>query len=354
MKKLVQLSVLIALFSVYKTNAQITVTNANMPASGDTIRYSNCRPSSINYSSTGANIFWDYDTLVPQGQGIFDYTPAASTPYFFYFLGGDYGLKVSDSIGVATFKLKNIYDFYKNTTGAFETKGIGFEYSGFPLAATYNPVDKIYVFPLNYLDHDSTPYKVTASITTATLSFSYSEFGYRITDVDGWGVIKTPYDSTACLRIVSTTYGKDSINYEGIGFAIPDVQRSYKWVSIYEKIPMLEVDGTYTGGNFAPNKAFYRDGLVRSFAGIKPVADLSNQVSVYPNPTNGDLFICTKSPDVSTINLFDVNGIMVASYKASGIVTKVSTQGLAKGCYYYTVNTTDAKQAVSGKVIVIN
>ncbi len=351
MKKILQLSILFSLFLVHKTNAQITVTNANMPASGDTIRYSNCRPSSINYSFTGANIFWDYDTLVPQSQGIYDYTPATSTPYFFYFTGGDYGLKIADSIGFATYKFYNVYDFYKNTAAAFETKGIGFTYSGFPLAATYNPVDKIYVFPLNYLNHDSTPYKVTVALTSTV---SYSQFGYRITDVDGWGVIKTPYDSAACLRIVSTTYGKDSINYSGFGFANPNVQRSYKWVSIYEKIPMLEIDGTYTGGNFAPNKAFYRDGLVRTFAGIKPVTDISNEISVYPNPTNGDLFICTKSPDVSIINLFDVSGLLVASYKASGIVTKVSTQGLAKGCYYYSVNSTDAKQVVSGKVIVIN
>jgi hypothetical protein len=350
MKKLIQLSILFALilFS-FKAKAQITITNANMPASGDTIRYSSCKPSSVNYTVTGANVFWNYDTLVPTGQGLYNYTPASATPYAFYFLGGDYGLKIADSIGVATYKFYNVYDFYKNTTAAFETKGIGFTYSGFPLAATYNPVDKIYVFPLNYLNHDSTPYKVTVALTSTV---SYTQFGYRITDVDGWGVIKTPYDSVACLRLISTTYGKDSINYNGFGFANPNVQRSYKWMSVTEKIPVLELDGTYTGGNFVPTQARYRD-KIRSFAGIKQITETNIKISLYPNPTSGDLYIYSSSTDVLTINIYDVSGVLVETYKTNGMITKASMQNLSKGCYFYNTSTKDGALISTGKIIII-
>lgn len=350
MKKIISLSILSALFLFNKTNAQIVVTHTNMPAMGDTIRYSNVKTNSVNYSLTGTNFFWNYDTLVPVNQGMYNYTPASSTPYAFYFVG-DYGLKIADSIGAATLKFYNVYDFYKNTTAAFETKGMGFTYSGFPIGANYSTPDQIYVFPLTYANHDSTLYKVSIAPTS---TLSYTQYGYRITDVDGWGVIKTPYDSVPCIRVVSTAYGKDSINYSGFPITIPDVQRSYKWLSLTEKIPVLELSGPYTGGNFTPNVARFRDGLLRSFAGIKQVADASTKVSVYPNPTNGDLYIYTNSSDASTIHLFDVSGVLVASYKTTDIVTKVSTQNLPKGYYFYRIDTKESKQAATGKIIVID
>ena len=55
-----------------------------MPAMGDTIRYSNVKTTSINYTVTGASMFWNYDTLVPINQGMYNYMPASSTPYAFY------------------------------------------------------------------------------------------------------------------------------------------------------------------------------------------------------------------------------------------------------------------------------
>ena len=41
-----------------------------MPVSGDTIRYSNAKLSSVgDYTTTGANHTWMFDTLVPVSQG---------------------------------------------------------------------------------------------------------------------------------------------------------------------------------------------------------------------------------------------------------------------------------------------
>ena len=47
-----------------KINAQITITSANMPSSGDTIRYSNASLASVgDYTATGSNYNWDFSTL---------------------------------------------------------------------------------------------------------------------------------------------------------------------------------------------------------------------------------------------------------------------------------------------------
>jgi hypothetical protein len=351
MKKSIQLFVLFSLFISKGINAQISITSANMPLSGDTIGYSNCATSSINYTVTGANMYWNYDSLKSQSKGMYNYLAASKTPYAFYYTSAsEYGLKIADSIGTGTYTFKNVFDFYKNSSASFETEGIGFEYSGFPLAAKYSDPDEIYTFPLSYLDHDSTTYRFTIALGTTVY---YGQHGYRINDVDGWGYIKTPYDdSVACIRLVSTTYGKDSINYNGIGFNFPDVQRSYKWMSLTEKIPVLELDGTYTNNTFVPTQARYRDS-VSYVAGIE--THVSNtEVRVFPNPTSGDLYVYTNSPDVSIINLYNVTGVLVASYKTNGPVTTIATQNLPKGSYYYSISNKKAGQVATGKVIVMN
>ena len=353
MKKNVCIILTFCLLFFLNSKAQITITTANMPASGDTIRYSTCKPSTVGYSLTGANVFWNYDSLVPTGQGLYNYQSALSTPYFFYFTGGDFGLKIADSIGTATFKLKNVYDFYKNTAANFTIKGTGFQYSGIPLAANYTTPDQVYVFPLSYLNHDSTPYKVITSITTTTLSFTYAQYGYRITDVDGWGVIKTPFDSVPCIRVVSTTYGKDSINYNGFPFTVPDVQRSYKWLSLTEKIPVLELDGTYTNNTFAPNAAKYRDGI-RYFAGINEVQATPSKILVYPNPGAGDLYICSNTNELESLQIYDLNGSLVATYKVKGVFTSISTRTLSSGSYFYKALDKQSRVLSGGKLILIN
>ena len=352
MKKSVQLFALCSLFLFNKTHAQISITSADMPASGDVIGYYNCATSSISYTTTGANVYWNYDTLKAQSQGFYNYLAASKTPYAFYFTSpSEYGLKIADSIGTGTYTFKNVYDFYKNSTASFETEGIGFQYSGFPLAAFYSDPDEIYSFPLTYLKHDSTTYKFTIALGT---TLYYSQLGYRINDVDGWGYIKTPdYDSVPCIRIVSTTYGKDSINYNGLGFKFPDVQRSYKWLSASEKIPILELDGTYTNNTFIPTQARYKDSL-KYYAGIAPHFSATETVKVFPNPTSGDLYVYTNSQDVSTISLFNVTGLLVGSYKTNGSVTTIPTQSLNKGCYYYSISNQKSGQVTTGKVIVVN
>lgn len=334
MKKQMTGFALLFLFSIGKINAQITITSVNMPASGDTIRYSTCSPTSISYTATGANTFWNYGSLIPTGQGMYNYKAASSTPYFLYFLGGDYGLKIADSINLVVLKLYNVYDFYKNTAASFETKGMGFTYSSLPLGANYSTPDILYSFPLTYLNHDSTPYRLSIALTS---TLSYSQTGYRITDVDGWGIIKTPYDSVPCIRVVSTAYGTDSIHYGAISLPVPDVKRSYKWLSLTEKIPVLELDGTYTNNTFVPTQVIYRDAVNRDITGINKIQALPGTTVVYPNPSSGEIYFYTPDSKVSFIELYDISGALVASNTISGLITKFSLGNLAKGSYFYRI-----------------
>ncbi len=319
----------------------ISITSSNMPGQNDTIRYSTANPLSINVAITGANTTWNFDTLTATGQGLYEYKSAVLTPYAFYFLGlNKYGLKMTDSIGAGTFTFKEVYNFFKKTTADFQAEGIGFKYSGIPLAAYYTDPDEIYSFPLNFSDRDSSTFAFSLQLGTG---ISYTQKGYRINQVDGWGQIKTPYGTANCLRLVSTTYSKDSINYNGIGFSFPNNQRSYKWLSATEKIPMLEVSGSYTANNFVPGQARFRD-KIKQFTGITVNTD--NAISLpHPNPATGLVFLQSLQP-IQAIEVLDLNGKLVYGEKFNSPqkTLNINLSHLSNGVYF--LKMIDLQQAI--------
>lgn len=329
------LILVILCFVIFSAKSQIAITSASMPGSGDTIRYSSSIPNGINFASTGANYFWNYSTLTMQRQDLYEYKAALQTPYSFYFLGlNKYGLKISDSIGVGTFQFKDIFNFFQKTTTVFKTEGIGFKYNNIPLAGYYSDDDELYQFPLNYLDRDSSNFAFSVTIGTG---ISYSQRGYRINEVDGWGSIKTPYDSVACLRLISTSYGIDSINFNGFGFSFPNIQRSYKWLSTTEKIPVLEISGQYQNNNFNPNQVRYRD-IYRSVVGFQNYYN-TNESIIYPNPSNGLFTVYLTENKSGVVNLIDLTGKLIYSSTCNPGINLVDLNNinLSKGVYFISV-----------------
>ncbi len=334
MKKIILTGInLFFLFSVL-AQSPISITSSSMPSSGDTIRYSNANSNGIDYSSTGVNYYWDFSNLISINQDIYQYKSASQTPYAFYFIGSNkYGLKVADSIGAANFKFFDVYNFYKKTTSVFKKEGTGFKYNGIPLAAYYSDDDELYQFPLNYLDRDSSTYAYSISLGATA---SYSQRGYRINEIDGWGYIKTPYDSLPCLRLVSTSYGQDSINFNGFPFSFPNVQRSYKWLSTSEKIPVLEINGQYQNNSFNPTQVRFRD-RYQSVIGLNEW-DNNFELSLFPNPTKDELSVKFSSPLKGILKIIDVNGKSVFNEEVKNEFSKTIhlnqfSEGIYKLCF---------------------
>ncbi|MBS1634885.1 MAG: T9SS type A sorting domain-containing protein [Bacteroidetes bacterium] len=338
---------LLGLYFVFNTSAQITITSASMPGNGDTARVSNAVFSSIgNYTVTGANYTWHFDSLKLNTQTVRNFKSGLLTPYAFYFSSpSKYGEKTQDSIGFATFKFKNIYSFYKKTTAAFSAEGIGFTYSGIPLAGMYSDEDELYQFPLNYADHDSSTFKFKVSLPT--IGF-YGKQGYRINDVDGWGTVYTPFGSASCIRVVSTQYSIDSIGSSFGNFGFPNNMRSYLWLTTTEKVPFLEVTGNLVGSNFTPTQIRYRDSA--RYYNPNPfgvsVQEFSNDVIIggYPNPAHDNLTLSIKASDKAfTAEIFDLSGKMVLSENL-GICSEPANkrmlhiQNLSPGLYLLRIN----------------
>ncbi|MFN5182034.1 MAG: T9SS type A sorting domain-containing protein [Bacteroidota bacterium] len=336
--------------SCHFAQTPITITSANMPGSGDTMRYSIVSPQGFSISFTGANVFWNFDTIQSIGQDVYRYKSSLQTPYAFYFLGlNQYGLKVADTVGLGTFQFLDVYNFFKKTNTYFSAEGTGFKYQGIPLASQYSDDDEIYTFPLNYGDHDSTTYSVTTALGA---TISYAQKGYRINDVDGWGTVKTPYDSVKCIRVVSTSYGVDSINFNGFGFSFPNAQRSYKWLSLTEKIPVLEVSGTLFNGNFNANQVRYRDIYQAPLTSVDESIVDENNIYVFPNPAKEVVYIQNNSKSKISISLYDMRGAVCFKNESQISINEIKLNSLPTGVYQVVVSDVESRTIITKKIIL--
>ncbi len=340
------------------TSAQspITLGNANMPGSGDTLRYTNILLSSLgNYTQTGVNFNWNFGAVVATTQGVRSFKNAFQTPYALFFLAlNEYGEKIQDTIAFGPVIITKYYNFYKKATSpnAFIADGAGATFSNVPLPSYYSDKDELYNFPMTYPKYDSTTFRF-ATPSTTLIPIRYSKSGSRVTVVDGWGTISTPYGTDNCLRLITTQYSMDSVK-TSIGpisfpFGIPNNIRSYQWMTTSSKIPFLEITGSLIGGFFTPTQAHYR-GFQQVFTGLEPQTG-ADVIQLYPNPVQDKLWLSNKGANALTAEIFDVQG---RSVKKAGfsIVAEgrfIDLSDLEPGIYL--VKTGSGEKAVTLKFI---
>lgn len=272
----------------FSVNAQITITSSDMPKAGDTLRYStNFSPNSFPYDTTGAGIIWDFSDLVPESQGLYEYRFGLFiNPVYSAFFGfNSFGLKIADQINLGVIQFDNIYNFFRTNSSSFRTEGFGLEISNVPVPADYSEADKIYQFPLQYSNRDSSTYRLAFSPDSNT---RFVRKGYRINEVDGYGTVITPHGTFNCLRIKVLVKQTDSIGNNNIPFPLEVTQTTvnYVWLANGEHAPIVEVQGTVLpfNGNYNATQLRYRD----TYRNLNPSAistvDTSS-IKIFPNPT---------------------------------------------------------------------
>jgi Secretion system C-terminal sorting domain len=325
----------------------ITITQNDMPEPGDTLRVSITDAQGVDIVQTGSNQLWDYRNLVPLRQDRTDYVYSFLTIYAFYFLGvNQYGTKVSDTIGGGPFQFTQVYNFFRSASQDFRAEGVGFRYSGVPLAAYYTDEDELYQFPLNYNDRDSTTFRFSVDLGNG---LRFSEEGYRINEVDGWGTVMTPYDSIACLRLVSTTNAIDTIVFNGFPFATPNQQISIKFLANGVHIPILEITGRVQMGQYLPQQVKYRDRYQNLVTVDMPQADA---IEVYPNPVSDVLRISNDADQGLEATLIDVQGKVVATQSIGLGLQQLAVAHLPVGVYMLTLRTAQGELVKASKILI--
>ncbi|MDE0771370.1 MAG: T9SS type A sorting domain-containing protein [Salibacteraceae bacterium] len=247
---------IVSVFIFQSVMGQITVDRSFMPKSGDKVFYTNAEiGNDKTYETKGASVAWDYSDLTLAFQASEEYKSARSINFFF--LTMDFGVKVADSLGFGAIMMRDIYDIYNVTNGAFKAEGRSIKYNGFPIPQNYSDKDEIYKFPLDYGDNDTSTFKVSFNLQGLG---SIVQQGTRINEVEGWGDLKLPYKTFSnCIKIKTTIDGFDSLKFMGINIPIPNRRIEYKWFAAGIKNPILIISGTLLGNSFTPTNVKYQE-----------------------------------------------------------------------------------------------
>jgi hypothetical protein len=329
------------------SSAQITITQNDMPEPGDTLRYSIASAVGVDIVQTGANQSWDYTGLVPLRQDRDDYVYSLVTPYAFYFLGiNQYGTKVADTIGGGPFVFTQVYNFFRSASNDFRAEGVGFRYSGLPLAAYYSDEDELFQFPLNYGDRDTNTFRFSVDLGNG---LRFSEEGTRYNNVDGWGTVITPFGSFPCIRMVSNTIAVDTIVFNNFPFATPNDQRTIKFLTNGIHIPVLEITGRVQQGQFVPQQVKYRDNYQNLVATELPAP---TEIAIYPNPVADWIAIENTTTQVLEATLLDPQGKLLLQQALPLGTSQLDVHALPMGIYLLEMHDTAGNFIKSAKVLV--
>lgn len=279
------LFVTVLLLSFSGITAQITITSADMPNVGDTLRFSEASAISVlgqNFSATGANYSWDFSTLVPSNQIVDTFVAVTSTPIYYYpsFITNATYARKGEEVAMASFSLTNVFDFFKEATGYYAQVGFAAQLSGIPLPTLYTSPDYLFRFPLAYGNSDSCQFGSTITIPTL---FTYNNQSKRVNTVDGWGTLTTPFGTFQTLRVKSELTSRDSIASDSLPFPIPPtttVTTEYKWLASGHHEPIL----TATTGALGATTVVYRDVFRDLTASVSKPATRNSEIIVSPNP----------------------------------------------------------------------
>lgn len=335
MKRLCWLPFAAVLLFAPAAQAQITITEADMPSAGDTVRYWNTTTLQ-DVGDTGPDHVWDFSSLVAGLEGGDTMVTVGSTPIAYQFFFNNSLLypehKASfaqrgQAIGFHGFSLSNLFDYYKKDGSGYRNVGFGANINGVPASVRRIPVDWIYRFPMNYGDEDSSISHFQISVPL--LGF-FGQDQMRHNEVDGWGTLILPTDTFQVLRVKSTLSRRDTVYIDqfSMGFAVPEPESvEYKWIAQGMDAPVLQVTtvaGVNTVVRFWYDPEDITTGVMENGGAVEG--------RMWPNPA-GDVF-WVEGMGHGPLTLINSDGRIVRQVPAScGPKRSISVAGLTPGTY---------------------
>ncbi len=346
--------------------AQITITNSDMPHAGDTARYTNAVINPfINYGATGANHTWDFSNLRAASQGLEEFIDVSSTNIVYAVVFANipfFPNRSNVSSNTTAFPtnplvpLVNPYNFYYRNSSEYKQTGFGAEIAGLPVPITFNNRDVIYELPLNFGDSSTSNSDWNINIP------GLGDLGYwqtRTNEVDGWGNLITPHATYNALRVKTTRAQKDTVALDTLaGFAVDrPLLREYKWLANGEIIPVMQITTSEIFGLEVVTNIFFRDDFIK--IETNPLADAvycAGSTLNVPYTKHGTfngqgLFT---AGNVFTAQLSDSSGsfanpinIGSVTFTQSGIINATIPTGTISG-YHYRIRVASSNLAVEG------
>ncbi len=327
--KIRTLLVLLSLASM--ANAQITITQNDLPSVNETFYLSNGNPvNNYDFTLSGENYNWDFSELESINQQIQSFIPVSGAPFAYQlFFNNPFDQEHYASFATAQdgfelsaqFTFQDFYAFYQKNESAYSIVGNAGTINGIPLPAPSNPVDVIYDLPLEYGSMGSNYSEWQVQIP-GLLTYKLKQT--RNYEVDGWGTITTPLGTFEALRVRMEIDAIDSISLEALSFNFENPRSSveYQWLGAEMGSPVL----------VATENLGFTSSIVYQDEEIISVNEVARQsIMIYPNPSNGDVQL--NSSLNGSLLLFDMDGRLIKSWANINSNQRIDLSDLDNGVY---------------------
>jgi len=301
-------------FLMFAANAQITITQSDMPSTGDSTRRStNISTFGADYTSTGANYSWDFSALFPLTQTVDNFVSVSSVPFLYQLIFipnivANLAMPMGEFNLIPGLEVADPYFFYKKSSSSYNDVGFAVTINSIPLPIKYDTPDVLYKLPMAYGNVDS---------SYSGFQLGVPDLGYagidrkRVNHVDGWGELTTPYGTFNVIRLKSQVFETDTVYIDSISFGttINRNYTEYKWLGNGFDAPLLQVT---------------EEGLLVTVSYLDSVRDITLAVEmpeisqadlqIAPNPVLNQATISISNPEAGFVNLsvYNISGIKVA------------------------------------------
>lgn len=324
---------------------------------GDTIRLS--KPSnslSLNYKTAGANVLWDFSSLIWQTQIIDTFLSpiTANLAYAAYFSNLPFNnhkaniAKKADNITTGgsffqSFTFSDVINYFFKSNKDYHQAGFGANVGGIPTPIGFKHPDVLYKFPVAYGNKDTSISDYDIAVPgIGTLAHKQT----RTNHADAWGKVITPYGTFDVTRVVSEILVNDSVYVDTIHFGIklpPNRTTEYKWIAKNMKEPILQINTRpgRNGGAETITAIQYQDSVRFRPTAIAEISN--NKFSISPNPASNKIYIeINASIDAASIQLFNLEGKNVLEQKLFSNKTTIEVSHLERGIYFVAISNNNA------------
>ncbi len=321
------------------SNAQITVTQADIAPIGKQIQQAtdtthSLTPGSINPGNAGTNQTWNFTTLLSDTLDTLLFTNPAWTPYASTFPSSNLALITSSSGQISYAENLSIGLF---VDGAYlDPLGTG------PIPIKINPPEQIIKFPdaYNTTFQGTTTIDVTIAYSgiTGVDSVRLKEVKDKSSLTDGWGSVITPLGTYPSLRhkdmVIKTdsTWARFFGTWMSAGAPTIDTAWHFSWIANNVGYPLLEFDSIH--GDTIQNITWLK--VLPVIGGIKENT-VSNDLSVFPNPSSGLFTIESKQENIEKAEVYNLFGVLIYSESKPAKSLHVDLTTFSSGMYYVKV-----------------
>lgn len=341
-----RLLLLTLIFTPQILMAQITVTSSDFADADDTVRMSRASDPLIDFSATGTNFTWDFSALVAESQFLMDFNGMSNVPAFInlvygtfapakyqasYYLPND-DIPLDQMGAFLPVNIEDVFQFTRKTADSITSIGYALSIDGNQVPFKSDTIETRYKFPLNYGNvHTTRGY--TNMDMNPIFDAIWRQYRQRVTQVDGWGTVTTPYGTFDAIRIKHSIMETDSLRFPIFGnptwieLPIPD-SYIYEWWTNGEQEAVMRIETSIIGGTEVVTGIEYKDNYLGLDAGMDDLSEIA--VTFYPNPATDELIIEGVGSQFE-YSILDQNGRLIAKGKNN---KHIDLRGFKPGQYY--------------------